>query len=42
MQPEKVRFQSVFEGGQRLCSSDIHRKVIPPSWGQNQTAVVNE
>ena len=36
MQPEEVSFQSAFEGGQRLCCSDVHRKVIPPSWGQNE------
>ena len=27
MQPEEVSFQSAFEGGQRLCCSDFHRKV---------------
>ena len=35
MQSE-VSFQSEFERGQRLCCSDVYRKVIPPSWGQNR------
>ena len=35
MQSEEVGFQSAFECGQRLGCSDVHRKVIPPSWGQN-------
>ena len=33
MQSEEVSFQSAFERGQRLCCSDVYRKVIPPSWG---------
>ena len=36
MQSEEVGFQSTFERGQRLGCSDIHRKVIPPSLGQNR------
>ena len=36
MQSEEVSFQSAFERGQRLCCSDVYRKVIPPSWGQNR------
>ena len=36
MQSEEVGFQSAFECGQRLGCSDVHRKVIPPSWGQNR------
>ena len=32
MQSEEVGFQSAFERGQRLGCSDVHRKVIPPSW----------
>ena len=36
MQSEEVGFQSAFERGQRLGCSDVHRKVIPPSWGQNR------
>ena len=36
MQSEEVGFQSAFERGQRLGGSDIHRKVILPSWGQNR------
>ena len=35
MQSEQMSFQSAFERGQRLGCSDIYRKVIPPSWGQN-------
>ena len=35
MQSEEVGFQSAFECG-RLGCSDVHRKVIPPSWGQNR------
>ena len=42
MQSEDVGFQSTFERGQRLGCSNIHRKVIPPSWGPEQRAVVNE
>ena len=38
MQSEEISFQSVFECGQRLGCSDIHRKVIPPE----QRAVANE
>ena len=41
MQSEEVGFQSAFERGQRLGCSDVHKKVIPPSWGQNR-AVANE
>ena len=41
MQSEEVGFQFAFERGQRLGCSDVHRKVIPPSWGQNR-AVANE
>ena len=36
MQSEEVGFQSAFERGQHLGCSDVHRKVIPPSWGQNR------
>ena len=36
MQSEEMSFQSAFERGQRFGCSDIHRKVIPPSWGQNR------
>ena len=36
MQSEEVGFQSAFERGQRLGCSDVHRKVIPPLWGQNR------
>ena len=36
MQSEEMGFQSAFERGQRLGCSDVHRKVIPPSWGQNR------
>ena len=36
MQSEEVGFQSAFERGQRLGCSDVHRKVISPSWGQNR------
>ena len=36
MQSEEVGFQSAFERGQRLGCSDVHKKVIPPSWGQNR------
>ena len=36
MQSVEVSFQSAFECGQRLGCSDVHRKVIPPSWGQNR------
>ena len=36
MQSEEVGFQSAFERGQRLGCSDVHGKVIPPSWGQNR------
>ena len=36
MQSEEVGFQSAFERGQRLGCSDVHRKVIPQSWGQNR------
>ena len=32
MQSEEMSFQSAFESGQRLGCSDVHRKVIPPSW----------
>ena len=32
MQSEEMSFQSAFERGQRLGCSDVHRKVIPPSW----------
>ena len=35
MQSEEMSFQSAFERGQRLGCSDVHRKAIPPSWGQN-------
>ena len=36
MQSEEMSFQSAFEHGQHLGCSDVHRKVIPPSWGQNR------
>ena len=36
MQSKEMSFQSAFERGQHLCCSDVYRKVIPPSWGQNR------
>ena len=36
MQSEEMSFQSVFERGQRLGRSDVYRKVIPQSRGQNR------
>ena len=36
MQSEEMGFLSAFERGQRLGCSDIYRKVIPPSRGQNR------
>ena len=41
MQSEDMSFQSAFERGQCLGCSDVHRKVIPPSLGPEQIAVVN-
>ena len=42
MQPEEMSFQSMFEGDQSLGRSDIHRKIIPPLLGPEQTAVLTK
>ena len=36
MQSEEMSFQSAFERDQRLGCSDVYKKGIPPSLGQNR------